>query len=85
MRLSLIAEADYNDLHDKKAMTRETLVDNFRILAARIEADYKDHKSEQEKYGVFYQIYRIDVGGSPKSERSDSASQGILNLIQGGK
>jgi len=83
MRLSLIVEADYNDLSDREALTREHLAQSLKILAARIEDDYKNRKSEQNKYGVFYQHYTVDTGSKyPKRLRHDSASQEIVNQTQ---
>lgn len=82
MRLSLIVEADYTDLADKDALTRDKLVANLRLLAQRIETDYRERNSQQNKYGVFYQIYNLSAGAAPARSRGDSISQEILNQLE---
>ena len=81
MRLSLIVEADYTDLADKDALTRDKLVANLRLLAQRVETDYRERNSEENKYGVFYQIYNLTAGAAPKRLRGDSVSQEIVNQL----
>lgn len=81
MRISLIVEADYSDLTDKDALTRDNLLANLKLLAQRIETDYRDRKSQQNKYGVFYQIYNLTAGAVPGRLRADSVSQEILNQL----
>lgn len=78
MKISLIVEADYTDLQDKDALQREKLEANLRLLAQRVEADYRDHNSQQNKYGVFYQLYTLNVGGQPSRLRKDTAAQAAL-------
>ena len=41
MRVSLVVEADYDDLTDQDALKQENLAANLRLLAQRIETDYK--------------------------------------------
>lgn len=81
MRLSLVVEADYDDLHDKDALKREKLVSNLELIAHRIEDDYKNHRSEQNKYGVFYQVYTLQAGGAAAKLRNDNVAQEILNQL----
>jgi len=56
MRISINIEADYEDLHDKDALTREQLEANLKLIALRIATDYKNHNSQEKKGGglVFY-------------------------------
>ena len=84
-KLSIVAEADYNDLEDREAFSLEHLAQSLRLIAARIESDYKNHRSEQEKYGIFWQHYTVDSGSKPKRKRTDTASQQILKLAEGEK
>lgn len=82
MRVSLVVEADYDDLTDQDALKQENLAANLRLLAQRIETDYKERNSEQNKYGVFYQIYQLSAGAAPGKLRGDSVSQEILNQLE---
>lgn len=82
-KLSIVAEADYNDLEDREAFSLEHLAQSLRLIAARIESDYKNHRSEQEKYGIFWQHYTVDSGSKPKRKRTDTAAQQILKLVDG--
>lgn len=82
MKLSVIVEADYDDLHDQKALTREAMEGNLKIIAKRIEDDYKNRVSEQNKYGVFYQMYKMDAGAAPGRLRADNTVQEILKQAE---
>ncbi len=80
MRASLIVEANYDDLDDREALRVDRLVQSLRILATRVEDDYKQRRSEHNKYGTFYQIYNFEAGSKPASKRGDNASKLVLNL-----
>lgn len=82
MRISLIVEADYSDLHDKDALTREKLEANLRLLAQRVEVDYRHRNGEQNKYGVFYNIYKLEAGSLAARHRADNVAQEILNQTE---
>lgn len=82
MRVSIVVEADYNDIHDQVNLKFETLQSHFRLLAQRVETDYRNRNGEQNKYGVFYQIYKLDAGGLPKRQRQDNAANAALNQLQ---
>ena len=81
-KISIVVEADYNDIEDRQALTADHLAQSLRIIALQVERDYKYHKSEQEKYGVFWQHYTVDSGSKPKRQRTDTAAQQILNLSE---
>lgn len=78
-------QADYNDVEDRQALTADHLAQSLRIIAKQVEHDFKNHNSEQEKYGTFWQHYTVDSGSRPKRERHDDAAQLILNLVDGQK
>jgi hypothetical protein len=84
-KISIVVQADYNDVEDREAFSLEHLAQSLRLIAARIESDYKNHRSEQEKYGLFWQHYTVDSGSRPKRERHDDAAQQILKLVEGEK
>ena len=82
MRISLIVEADYNDLHDKQALNVGNLSETLKAIAYSVEGDYRNHNSEQNKYGIFYQTYKVDVGAAPSRQRGDSVAQEIVNQME---
>ncbi len=82
MRLSLIVEADYGDLHDQEALKKDHLVSTLKLLAHRIEVDYRERNSEQNKYGVFFQRYNVQAGNAPARLRGDNAAQEVLNQLE---
>lgn len=82
MRISLVVEADYNDIHDQANLKFETLQSHLRLLAQRVETDFRNRNGEQNKYDVFYQIYKLDAGGLPKRQRKDDPAQNALNQLE---
>lgn len=84
-KISIVVQADYNDVEDRQALTADHLAQSLRIIAKQVEHDFKNHNSEQEKYGTFWQHYTVDSGSRPKRERHDDAAQQILNLVDGQK
>lgn len=82
-KISLVIEADYNDVEDRAALTFEHLTQSLKLIALQAERDYKDHNSDQEKYNVFYKCYTVDSGSKRKRERHDTAAQQILHLVEG--
>lgn len=81
-KISIVVQADYNDVEDRQALTTDHLAQSLRIIAKQVEHDFKNHNSEQEKYGTFWKHYTVDSGSKPKSERHDDAAQQILNLVE---
>ena len=84
-KISIVVQADYNDIEDRQALTAEHLAQSLRIIAKQVEHDFKNHNSEQEKYNTFWQHYTVDSGSRPKRKRHDDAAQQILNLVDGEK
>jgi hypothetical protein len=84
-KISIVVQADYNDVEDRQAMTEDHLAQSLRIIAKQVDHDFKNHRSEQEKYGIFWQHYTVDSGSKPKRNRADTAAQQILNLVDGEK
>mgnify|MGYP003378127233 CR=1 FL=1 len=81
-KISIVVQGDYNDVEDRQALTVEHLAQTLRIIAKQVDHDFKNHNSEQEKYGTFWQHYTVDSGSRTKTERNDDAAQQILNLAQ---
>lgn len=82
MKISLIVEADYSNLHDQTRMRRKPLEDQLIMLAKRVENDYKNRNSEQNKYDLFYKLYVVDEGSKPGGQRTDTATRKVLNQMQ---
>ena len=81
MRVVITVEADYDDLHDQNALKADGMAANLKQIAKQIENDYKHHTSEHEKYGTFFQIYRMDAGSNPAKKRADNTAKEILKQM----
>lgn len=82
MKISICVEADYDDLEDRHALKREELEKSLGLIARRIEVDYRNKKSEHEKYGTFFQVYTVAAGSRPKRLRADDTANEILKQAQ---